>query len=98
MNLTQHNQSTIFKVPCNTQTYKVDRVIDSDTLLLTNGEKVRLIGIDAPESRPNPRAEKQAQMEGKDLRTIISMWEKATKFVQGLGMFLRFQKPVFYKD
>jgi endonuclease YncB( thermonuclease family) len=26
---------------------KVERVVDGDTLLLVNGEKVRLIGIDA---------------------------------------------------
>jgi len=49
----------------NAQTCTVKRVIDGDTLLLTNGEKVRLIGIDAPESKPNPRAEKQVEVEGK---------------------------------
>jgi len=63
---------------------KVERVVDGDTLLLTNGEKVRLIGIDAPESKPNPRAEKQAAMEGKDLKNIILMGEEATKFVRSL--------------
>lgn len=31
-------------------TYRVERVIDGDTLLLTDGRRVRLIGIDAPES------------------------------------------------
>lgn len=30
-------------------THKVVRIIDGDTLVLENGEKVRLIGIDAPE-------------------------------------------------
>ena len=63
---------------------KVERVVDGDTLLLTNGEKVRLIGIDAPESKPNPRAEKQVAMEGKDLKNIILMGEEATKFVRSL--------------
>jgi micrococcal nuclease len=66
------------------QAYKVERVIDGDTLRLTNGEKVRLIGIDAPESKPNPRAEKQGEREGKDLKTILSMGEEATKFVRNL--------------
>jgi micrococcal nuclease len=61
---------------------RVKRVVDGDTLLLTNEEKVRRIGIDAPESRVNARAEKQA--EGKDLKIIISMGEEATRFVQGL--------------
>jgi micrococcal nuclease len=31
--------------------YKVHRVIDGDTLLLINGEKVRLIGVDTPETK-----------------------------------------------
>ena len=52
---------------------RVERVVYGDTLLLTNGEKVRLIGIDCPESRPNRRAEKQSESEGKDLKTIISI-------------------------
>lgn len=30
-------------------TAKVERIVDGDTLVLTNGEKVRLIGIDTPE-------------------------------------------------
>lgn len=34
-------------------THKVVRVIDGDTLVLENGEKVRLIGIDAPEKKGN---------------------------------------------
>ena len=44
---------------------RVERVIDGDTLCLTNGEKVRLIGIVAPESKPNPRTEEQGEREGK---------------------------------
>jgi len=31
--------------------YKVKRAIDGDTLLLINGEKVRLIGVDTPETK-----------------------------------------------
>lgn len=35
-------------------TYAVQRVVDGDTLLLANGARVRLIGVDAPESvRPD---------------------------------------------
>jgi len=30
-------------------TAQVERIVDGDTLVLTNGEKVRLIGIDTPE-------------------------------------------------
>jgi len=47
-------------------------------------EKVRLIGIDAPESKVNPKAEKDTNQSGKDLKTIISMGKKATRFVERL--------------
>ena len=30
-------------------TFKVKRVIDGDTIILNNGEKVRLLGVDTPE-------------------------------------------------
>ncbi len=36
---------------CNHE-FKVRRVIDGDTIVLQNGERVRYIGIDTPEMRP----------------------------------------------
>jgi micrococcal nuclease len=36
--------------PLDEATYRVRRVIDGDTVLLANGARVRLIGVDAPES------------------------------------------------
>ena len=35
----------------NSQTFHVKRVIDGDTILLSNGERVRLIGVDTPETK-----------------------------------------------
>ena len=55
------------------QTYTVERVIDGDTLKLTNGETVRLIGIDAPESRINDKARRDAIRTNQDLETITKM-------------------------
>jgi len=60
------------------ETFKVKRVIDGDTLLLSNGEKVRLIGVDCPETE-HPQKPVQhfgeeaclftkAMAEGKELR------------------------------
>jgi micrococcal nuclease len=40
--------------PSHAEIYKVKRVIDGDTLLLVNGERVRLIGVDTPETK-HPR-------------------------------------------
>ncbi len=51
-------------------------------LVFTNDERVRLIGIDAPESRPNPRAKKQARAEGKDEKTILQIGKESAKFVK----------------
>jgi len=63
---------------------RVKKVSDGDTLLLTSGDRVRLIGIDTPETKPNQRAKKQVKTEGRDLKTIISMGEEAKRFVESL--------------
>jgi len=44
--------------PLQSGEYAVERVVDGDTLLLAGGERVRLLGIDAPESvKPNSPVE-----------------------------------------
>ena len=48
-------------------TYKVDRVVDGDTIVLDNGERVRYIGIDTPETK-HPR--KPVEYFGKDASVI----------------------------
>jgi len=63
------------------QTYTVERVIDGDTLKLTNGERVRLIGIDTPESQPNDKAKRDSERTGQDLETINKMGQEATNFM-----------------
>jgi len=61
--------------------YFVERVIDGDTIKLTNGERVRLIGIDTPESKPNAKAMQDSMRTGKDLKAIYKMGQEATEFV-----------------
>jgi len=61
------------------ETYTVERVIDCGTLKLTNGERVRLIGIDCPESKPNDKAKRDAKRTGQDLETINKMGQEATE-------------------
>ena len=65
----------------------VIRIIDGDTLkIIINGrkERIRLIGIDAPESRKNKKAYRDAARTHKDLNTIIEMGKKSTAFLKRL--------------
>jgi micrococcal nuclease len=65
------------------------RVVDGDTIILSNGEKVRLIGVDTPETvRPNTPVEyygKEASaftkkmVEGKPVRLEYD-WQQRDKY------------------
>jgi micrococcal nuclease len=66
---------------------KVLKIVDGDTLKVRYKgieEGVRLIGIDAPESRMNKKAKYDAQRSGEDLKTITSMGKKATEHIKTL--------------
>ena len=65
----------------------VTRIIDGDTIQALYGgveKRIRLIGIDTPESRVNRKAKKDANMSEHDLKTIIEMGKKAKAYVDGL--------------
>ena len=62
-------------------------ITDGDTivvLLQGHKERVRLIGIDAPEYHPNPKAEKDSIRTGDDLRTIYQMGRKSTQYMKSV--------------
>jgi len=91
----------LLTAPAFAQTYTVERVIDGDTLKLTNGERVRLIGIDTPESKPNDKAKRDSERTGQDIETINKMGKEATEFVKGLlkeGQEVRLEFDVQEKD
>jgi len=66
----------------------VASVTDGDTIVIRilqgHKEKVRLIGIDAPECRPNPKAQKDSIRTGDDLRTITEMGRRSTRYVKSI--------------
>jgi len=71
------------RTPCT-----VIRVYDGDTFRcrLRNGEevRVRLIGIDTPESRRNRKAYRDAERSGRSLEEIVRMGKKASAFTRKL--------------
>lgn len=66
------------------QLFYVDKAIDGDTLKLSNGEHVRLIGIDTPESRYNNKLVRDSKRSRKDIDTILKMGKEASNFTKSL--------------
>lgn len=74
------------------ETYTVERVVDGDTIKLSNGERVRLIGIDTPESKPNDKAKRDSKRTGQDVETITKMGQEATEFLKTACVMLEGKK------
>jgi micrococcal nuclease len=62
----------------------VKRVVDGDTLLLKNGQRVRLIGVDTPEVHTSKKLYRDAERSGKDVKTIRKLGKRASDFVKSL--------------
>lgn len=52
---------------------KIKRIIDGDTFILENGEKVRIIGIDAPEKFESYKLNRDSENSGKDKKVIKAL-------------------------
>lgn len=63
---------------------KVKRVVDGDTLLLENGERVRLIGIDTPEMHESDKLYRDSQRSKEDVSTIQELGRRAYEFTKSL--------------
>ncbi|MDW8095992.1 MAG: thermonuclease family protein [Aquificaceae bacterium] len=81
-------------VPCS-----VIRVFDGDTFecRLKSGEdvKVRLVGVDTPESSPNPKARRDVERSGRSMEEIVQMGRLAKSFTEsilkpGVKVYLEF--------
>ena len=64
--------------------YRVVYVYDGDTIKLDNGERVRLIGIDTPESHDSPKLERDIKKSKMDRQVILAMGERAATFSRNL--------------
>ncbi|MDD5681574.1 MAG: thermonuclease family protein [Candidatus Omnitrophica bacterium] len=62
----------------------VERVVDGDTLKLSDGRKVRLIGVDTPELHYSGKLLRDARKSNKDIKTIQAMGKRASDFTKSL--------------
>ncbi len=78
----------------------VKRAVDGDTLLLENGERVRLIGIDTPECHESQKLYRDAKRTMQDVHTIKQMGKTAAAFTRKLveGKKVRLEFDVERRD
>lgn len=62
----------------------VNRVVDGDTLVLENNERVRLIGIDTPEMHESVKLNRDAQRSGQDVESIKQLGRQSYEFTKQL--------------
>ncbi len=85
-------------------TAKLVRVIDGDTLVVElrgHRERVRLIGIDTPECKDNPKAYRDSRRSGVSLEEIIEAGKQAKRYVEDLlkpGTILTLEFDVQKRD
>lgn len=62
----------------------VVKVYDGDTVQLINGQKVRLIGIDTPETHEGDKLFRDAKRSGQDIETIKALGRQSAAFTRQL--------------
>ncbi len=83
---------------------KVARIVDGDTIVVYyqgKYEKVRLIGIDTPESRNNYKTRRDSRRSGIAIKEIIRQGRAATRFVKSVvkkGDFVKIEFDVRLRD
>lgn len=70
--------------PLVSETYTVTRVVDGDTVVLNDGQKVRLVGVDTPEFHYSKKLEKDAVRSHRDMATIQALGKRASEFTKTL--------------
>jgi micrococcal nuclease len=61
----------------------VKRVVDGDTFELSDGQKVRLLGIDTPEKYESNKLDKDAELSKQDKATVKKLGKLASDYVKG---------------
>lgn len=83
-------------MPAASTQIRVRSVIDGDTIALSTGERVRLIGIDTPEVHESEKLHRDARRLKKNPREIQEMgnkaWAYAKKLLEGKSVSLEFDE------
>ena len=66
------------------ETRVVHKVVDGDTFILENGEKVRMLGIDTPEKYESSKLDRDSERSGSDKKTIQKLGELASQYTKKL--------------
>lgn len=66
----------------NKEVLVVKRVVDGDTFELSNGERVRLLGIDTPEKYESKKLDRDVEATGQDKKTIKKLGKLASEYVK----------------
>ena len=64
--------------------YTVSHVTDGDTIVLSDGRRVRLTGIDTPEVYFSEKLRRDSQKSGQDIKTIQGLGRRASAFTKEL--------------
>ena len=86
------------------KTAEILKIVDGDTLTIKYmgmKEKIRLIGVDTPESRVNNKTFRDSERSKKDVKNIINLGKKATSFVLSqvsIGDEIRLEFDVEQRD
>ncbi len=78
----------------------VSHIYDGDTISLGSGEKVRLLGIDTPESSENKKLLRDAARSGQDTGDILRMGRLAAAYTRSLlqGRSVRLEFDIEKRD
>lgn len=78
----------------------VARAVDGDTLKLSDGRRVRLIGVDTPELHHSDKLLRDSRRTHKDIKDIQALGEKAAIFTRQLceGKAVRLETDVRKQD
>lgn len=64
----------------------VTRAIDGDTIELSDGQKVRLLGVDTPESHKNSKLKKDIKRSGQTEEEVLEAGKKSAEFTKSFSV------------